>query len=111
MVWMIKLALAWLLVSVCSDVSFAKGRFDCPSWSAERAKTELNLLTRALNDWDDAYRLRGESQVEDEIYDGLAAQQALWRGCFPSIAINESVADLAAEPPIRLFIRPLIPGW
>lgn len=99
MVWMIKLALAWLLVSVCSDVSFAKGRFDCPSWSAERAKTELNLLTRALNDWDDAYRLRGESQVEDEIYDGLAAQQALWRGCFPSIAINESVADLAAEPP------------
>lgn len=83
MLFIIRLALAWLLVFTLNHAVSAKENDGCPPWSAERATREMDALTSALNRWDKAYRQDGVSLIEDEVYDQLAARRAFWRTCFP----------------------------
>lgn len=53
----------------------------CPLWSATRFEQELSLLSTRLKEWDTAYFLHGESQIEDAVYDSLREKQQKWRLC------------------------------
>ncbi|HAW41028.1 MAG TPA: DNA ligase B, partial [Pseudomonas sp.] len=54
----------------------------CPNWDDARARQEIHQLQAQLAQWDDAYHRRGQSLVDDEIYDQSRAQLDGWRRCF-----------------------------
>lgn len=53
----------------------------CPEWLPERLQLEITALDGQLGRWDDAYYRLGNSQIDDEIYDGLLLQLQEWRRC------------------------------
>ncbi|WP_426703144.1 NAD-dependent DNA ligase LigB [Rhodanobacter sp. Col0626] len=59
---------------------------DCPDWSAVRAKQELGALHDRLDGWNHAYRVSGQSPVDDAVYDQALQRFRLWRRCFPAQA-------------------------
>jgi DNA ligase (NAD+) len=58
----------------------------CPEWSATQAKQELNALHDRLDGWNHAYRVSGQSPVDDAVYDQALQQFKQWRACFPAQA-------------------------
>ena len=56
----------------------------CPTWDEARAQQEIHQLQTQLAEWDDAYHRRGQSLVDDEIYDQSRARLHDWHLCFPS---------------------------
>lgn len=69
----------------------------CPTWSPERAATELARLAEQLAAWDTAYHRDGRSLIADELYDQARQRFATWQACFPrqARAAPEPLADLA----------------
>lgn len=59
---------------------------DCPDWSAAQAKQELAALHDRLDGWNHAYRISGQSPVDDAVYDQAQQRLAQWRRCFPTQA-------------------------
>ena len=66
----------------------------CPDWSAAQARQELVALHDRLDGWNHAYRVTGQSPVDDAVYDQALQQFKRWRGCFPAQAPAE-LAHLA----------------
>ncbi|MEG3132239.1 NAD-dependent DNA ligase LigB [Rouxiella sp. T17] len=66
--------------AIVKEIHVAKDS-SCPLWSATRFEQELSRLTTKLESWDRAYFLKGESQIEDVVYDSLREQQQKWRLC------------------------------
>lgn len=60
----------------------------CPDWPEPRARAELDSLRQQIAAWDQAYHLRGESPVADEIYDQARVQFGQWRQCYPQLRID-----------------------
>lgn len=58
----------------------------CPDWSTARAKQELGALHDRLDGWNHAYRVSGQSPVDDAVYDQASQRFRLWRSCFPAQA-------------------------
>lgn len=54
----------------------------CPVWSPAQAEQEIARLSAQIARWDKAYWQQGVSDVNDEIYDQLAARLKQWRHCF-----------------------------
>ena len=77
--------LMWLagFAFVCTNHAHAA---DCPSWSATRAQQELTALQGQLERWNHAYRVDGQSPVDDAVYDQSLSRFKRWRGCFPAQA-------------------------
>ncbi|MFC5524426.1 NAD-dependent DNA ligase LigB [Rhodanobacter ginsengisoli] len=77
----------WLPVAgimlLAAGASHAAG---CPGWSAAQAKRELAALHDRLDDWNHAYRVSGQSPVDDAIYDQALQRLERWRRCFPAQA-------------------------
>lgn len=71
----------------------------CPNWDDARARQEIHQLQAQLAQWDDAYHRRGQSLVDDEIYDQSRAQLDGWRRCF--------VGTSAAPDPLQEAGGPL----
>lgn len=65
----------------------------CTASDGRDMRPEADRLAVQLADWDRAYFQRGESPVNDDIYDGLRARLAEWQECL-------GVAD--SGPPERL---------
>ena len=42
---------------------------DCPDWSAAQATQELGTLHDRLAGWNEAYRVSGQTPVDDAVYD------------------------------------------
>ncbi|MDF3936507.1 NAD-dependent DNA ligase LigB [Pseudomonas citronellolis] len=63
----------------------------CPDWPEQRAREELLGLRQQLEAWDQAYHLRGESPLADELYDQARQRLGEWQGCYPQLA--EAPAD------------------
>lgn len=59
---------------------------DCPDWPAVQAKQELHALHDRLDGWNHAYRVSGQSPVDDAVYDQALQRFKLWRLCFPAQA-------------------------
>ena len=77
--------LGWLagLIFVCTSSAYAA---DCPLWSAPRAQQELTALHERLDRWNHAYRVDGQSPVDDAVYDQALLRFKRWQLCFPAQA-------------------------
>ncbi|WP_426690351.1 NAD-dependent DNA ligase LigB [Rhodanobacter ginsengiterrae] len=59
---------------------------DCPAWSPAQARQELFALHDRLDGWNHAYRVSGQSPVDDAVYDQAKQRLAQWSRCFPAQA-------------------------
>ncbi len=59
---------------------------DCPAWSPTQARQELGALHDRLDGWNHAYRVSGQSPVDDAVYDQAKKRLAQWSHCFPAQA-------------------------
>ena len=77
----------WLLLitagAVCAGAAQAR---DCPPWSSTQAQQEMAALTARVDGWNHAYRVAGQSPVDDAVYDQALQQLGAWRRCFPAQA-------------------------
>ena len=60
----------------------------CPDWPETHARAELDSLRQQITAWDQAYHLRGESPVDDEIYDQARRRFSQWQQCYPQLRSN-----------------------
>jgi DNA ligase (NAD+) len=77
----------WLL-QVAAVMAFASAARagGCPDWSATQAKQELGALHERLDGWNHAYRVSGQTPVDDAVYDQALERFAEWSRCFPAQA-------------------------
>ena len=76
----------WLLAGFAALLAGNALAASCPDWSATQAKQELTALHDRLDGWNHAYRVTGQSPVDDAVYDQALQQFKRWRGCFPAQA-------------------------
>jgi DNA ligase (NAD+) len=56
----------------------------CPSWTDAQARQELGALHDRLDGWNHAYRVTGQSPVDDAVYNQALQRFDRWRACFPA---------------------------
>lgn len=78
-------AMGWLLLAVFVATEAAHAG-DCPAWTPAQARQELAALSTRVDGWNHAYRIKGQSPVDDAVYDQALQQLAQWRACFPQQA-------------------------
>ncbi len=71
----------------------------CPAWSSAQAEQEIARLSAQIARWDKAYWQQGVSDVNDDVYDQLAARLKQWRHCFGDEQATE--AQMPAGGSIR----------
>ena len=76
----------WPIASIAALINSAVHATDCPDWSPAQAKQELNALYGRLNGWNHAYRVSGQSPVDDAVYDQALKRFSAWGICFPEQA-------------------------
>lgn len=54
----------------------------CPVWPHARAEQEIARLGAQITRWNETYWQKGESEVNDEVYDQLNARLKQWQRCF-----------------------------
>jgi len=76
--------LAWVgIAGLCIGPACAQ---DCPRWSPAQAQREMTELAARVDGWNHAYRVDGQSPVDDTVYDQARRQLGTWRSCFPAQA-------------------------
>ena len=88
------LALAWLGLAP----AYAAG---CPGWAPVQARQELVALHDQLDAWNHAYRVDGQSPVDDAVYDQTLVRYQGWRACFPAQAPPPLTHLADASGPVR----------
>ena len=73
----------------------------CPNWDDARARQEIHQLQAQLAQWDDAYHRRGQSLVDDEIYDQSRAQLDGWQDAAVRCAIRSDRPARRRSPTSR----------
>jgi DNA ligase (NAD+) len=77
----------WLPITVAAaGAACAAHAAGCPDWSPAQARQELAALHDRLDGWNHAYRVSGQSPVDDAIYDQAEQRLAAWVRCFPAQA-------------------------
>jgi DNA ligase (NAD+) len=76
----------WPIASIVALTTGAVRATDCPDWSSAQAQQELNALRDRLDGWNHAYRVSGQSPVDDAVYDQALKRFSAWRRCFPAQA-------------------------
>jgi DNA ligase (NAD+) len=77
----------WLtLASLMASTMQVAQATSCPDWSPAQAQQELQALHERLDGWNHAYRVSGQSPVDDAIYDQAMHRLEQWRHCFPAQA-------------------------
>jgi DNA ligase (NAD+) len=94
---------------------------DCPAWSPAQARDEMLALHDRLDGWNHAYRVGGQSPVDDAVYDQAKQKLAQWTRCFPvqAPAPLKPLADAggAARSPVaqtgltKLPDAPALAAW
>ncbi|MCW7761230.1 NAD-dependent DNA ligase LigB [Photorhabdus luminescens] len=54
---------------------------DCPAWSQDKLQHETKSLMQQMAQWDQLYRQKGISEIDDEVYDQLMAELIHWQLC------------------------------
>ena len=75
------LAASGLLMMAVNGARAADVR--CPAWPPARARQELDALHARLDRWNHAYRVDGQSPVDDAVYDQALLRFRQWSRCFP----------------------------
>jgi DNA ligase (NAD+) len=75
----------WLLLAAWSAAPIAMAA-ECPDWVPAQAAQEMTALHDRLDGWNHAYRVDGQSPVDDAVYDQAQQRLAHWRRCFPAQA-------------------------
>jgi len=73
----------WLVAGIAGFCGALRAA-DCPDWTPAQARQELNALHARLDGWNHAYRVSGQSPVDDAVYDQALQRFAGWRECFPA---------------------------
>lgn len=76
----------WLLVGVILLAVNDAHAATCPAWSPATATRELAQLHDRLDGWNHAYRVDGQSPVDDAVYDQAQQRLQQWQRCFPAQA-------------------------
>lgn len=89
----------WMAVGIAGFISGKVHAADCPDWSSAQAKQELSALRDRLDGWNHAYRVGGQSPVDDAVYDQSMTRFARWRRCFPmqAPAMPAPLADVGGS--------------
>ncbi|MFJ4345903.1 NAD-dependent DNA ligase LigB [Pseudomonas sp. NPDC089401] len=74
--------------------AFAAQAGSCPSWSPQRAATEVTQLRDTLSQWDDHYHRQGQALVPDALYDQSRQRLQHLSACF---ALDEEANPLASS--------------
>ncbi|PHM36253.1 NAD-dependent DNA ligase LigB [Xenorhabdus innexi] len=64
---------------------------DCPVWSKEKFRLEIEHLTPQIARWERLYRQQGVSEIDDEIYDQLSETLTHWQHCLNQTQNNTFV--------------------
>jgi DNA ligase (NAD+) len=96
--------MSWLLLAVFAATEAAHAG-DCPAWTPAQARQELAALSTRVDGWNHAYRIKGQSPVDDAVYDQALQQLAHWRACFPdqapTLAAHLAAAGGATRTPVE----------
>ncbi|MBR2513275.1 MAG: NAD-dependent DNA ligase LigB [Halomonas sp.] len=77
----IKAAKRWLLaVWLMGGAIYAQAQ-ECPPWPREQLALETQALAEHVAIWDRAYHDKGESLIDDELYDQAVVRLASWQAC------------------------------
>lgn len=76
----------WLVAMSCALMVAAAHAQACPDWPPTQAQQELAALHDRLDGWNHAYRVTGQSPVDDAVYDQSLQRFRHWRTCFPAQA-------------------------
>jgi DNA ligase (NAD+) len=76
--------LLWVTLGVVCAGAARAG--DCPRWTGTQARQEMAALAARVDDWNHAYRVDGQSPVDDAVYDQARQRLEVWRRCFPAQA-------------------------
>ncbi|MCU6665405.1 NAD-dependent DNA ligase LigB [Silvania hatchlandensis] len=82
----------WRALSVVMIIWSGYGLAVCPVWSPAKAEQEIARLQGQITRWNTAYWKEGVSEVNDEVYDQLAARLKQWQRCFGAEQVAESLA-------------------
>lgn len=89
----------WRCFGVLMLLWSSSGMAVCPVWSPAQAAQEIARLSAQMARWDKAYWQQGVSDVNDEVYDQLAARLRQWRHCFGDEQVTD--APLPAGGSVR----------
>jgi DNA ligase (NAD+) len=89
----------WTTLLVLLSWSFAAQAADCPVWSPVQAREQIVSLRDRLQQWNHAYRVTGDSPVDDAVYDQSLQRLEHWRRCFPeqTVPMPAHLADAGGE--------------
>ncbi|WP_445495911.1 NAD-dependent DNA ligase LigB [Photorhabdus sp. SF281] len=102
---------------------------DCPAWSQDKLQRETKSLMQQMARWDQLYRQKGISEIDDEVYDQLMAELIHWQLClkqaphsdFPVAVITDNklvhpvahtgLSKLKDEREINRWLYGRLPVW
>lgn len=88
--------LVFLLATLHLSTSLAHA---CPSWSIERARSEISELQETVSTWDQQYHGQGISPVADEIYDQSRQRLKRLQECFDLKSVDSPLASARGPMP------------
>ncbi|CAQ82314.1 MULTISPECIES: NAD-dependent DNA ligase LigB [Photorhabdus] len=102
---------------------------DCPAWSQDKLQRETKSLMQQMARWDQLYRQKGISEIDDEVYDQLMADLIHWQLClkqephsdFPATVFPDNklvhpvahtgLSKLKDEREINRWLHGRLPVW
>jgi len=70
-----------ILIPFISFSAYCSALPRCPPWSPTRFEQEIDKLSSQLDGWDIEYHQRGNSQIDDGLYDSLREKHKFWQVC------------------------------
>ncbi|MQL49235.1 NAD-dependent DNA ligase LigB [Photorhabdus khanii] len=114
---------------VAAEVFVSDTEKDCPEWPQDKLQRETESLARQMVHWDQLYRQKGISEIDDEVYDQLMTELTHWQLClkqipysrFPVEVANDNklghpvahtgLSKLKDEQEINRWLRSRLPVW
>ncbi len=102
---------------------------NCPAWSQDKLQRETKSLMQQMALWDQLYRQKGISEIDDEVYDQLMTELIHWQLClkqaphsdFPVAVITDNklvhpvahtgLNKLKDEREINRWLHGRLPVW
>ncbi|WP_246593410.1 NAD-dependent DNA ligase LigB [Photorhabdus akhurstii] len=70
---------------------------DCPAWSQEKLQRETKSLMQQMAQWDQLYRQKGISEIDDEVYDQLMSELIHWQLCLKQSPDSNFPVEVVAD--------------
>lgn len=70
---------------------------DCPIWSQDKLQRETKSLMQQMARWDQLYRQKGISEIDDEVYDQLMAELIHWQLCLKQVPDSDFPVEVFSD--------------